>query len=236
MGIQNLSHTSSILDEYKVNQFVDNCKNTSSQVLKPEFKKIDGKKCHFIGTVPITNYKVYNRKAPVSQNRKLLESTHIIFAYLATIFGGYAISKISEELKQSKFADQELTELHLFTNYIRKLKEKCPISDLHQYMVIEKLENIAEARDNIFTKIRRKANITVALLVVMATSSVIAITGSIFGAWSLMTVALCCVAATGVILVSKWLLDSADKGHEKSAEIINNTIKELNELKQQTHH
>lgn len=236
MGVQNSLHTSSILDQYEVNQFVDNCKKTSSQVLEPEYKEIDGKKCHFIGAVPITSYKVYNGKASAHRDHRLQESARIVFAYLGTIFGGYAIFKISEELKQSKLADQKLNESHVFTNYIKELKVKCPSSDLHQHAVIEKLESIAEAHDDIFTKIRRKANITIALLVAMTTSSVIATVSAIFGAWSVMTVALCCLAATGVILVSKWLFDAADKGHEKNAEIINDTIKELNELKQKTQH
>lgn len=219
-----------IVNAPQVNSFLNVCSQTSKNILTPTYQIADGRRRHYIGAVPITRYKIDRHAFSIDKDRKMNQSVRMAIGILGAIFGGYAIFKIREEFKQLKLADKELNKSMQFSKHIRQLKQQCPASDFHQQKVLEKLNDIADAHREIFQKIRRKANISIALLVAMAASAVVAVISSIFGSWAVASAALSGVLISGIILACKWLFDSADKGHKQNAKAINATLRELKEL------
>lgn len=225
----NLPAVQHILEKPGIRTFLTISSHTSRSIFEPEYETINGTRCRLIGSVPIKKYKINNNAFSLDRSMRMHHSVRAAIGILGAIFGGYAVFKIKEELLQITHADNELKKSSQFTRHIKHLKKQCSVHDTHQQKALEKLHTIADAHQDIFQKIRRKANITIALLVTMAASAVIGTFAAMFASWAVVTGAFCATLITGITLTAKWLFDSADKGHTESADAIRRGIEELNE-------
>lgn len=217
----------STIQKPQIQSFLNICAATSKNILEPEYQIVEDNKCQFIGTVPILRYNINRHAFHIDQSGKMNRYVRLAIGVIGAIFGGYAYFKIKQEMKQLDLADKELQSSQLFSKYIREQKESCPNSEISQHNTYKQLQVITNAHQEIFARIRRKSNISVALLVTIVASAAVALISSFFSAWAVVTGGLSCLAIASFSLLCKWTFDGADKGHKEDAKIISATIREL---------
>jgi hypothetical protein len=222
--------TNQTLNKNEIQSFLTITSETAKDILEPQYSIVNGRKRRFIATVATTKYKINRHAFSIDKNRKMHQVVRLTIGILGAIFGGFAIFKLKEELKQIDQADTELKKSEKFSKHIRQLKHNCKPEDLQQEKIILRLERISNSHKEIFARIRRKANISIALLVTITVSAVISVVAAVFSAWAVMGASLLAVTICGISLTAKWLLDSADKGHSENAKVINANIRELQKL------
>jgi len=223
-----------IFDE-AVEDFLRDSYDLAQQIAKPNNNKsnrrigsVEVKHYFFVAPVPIP---VAGSAIPVRQRTDQPNSALRVVAGVAgAVCGGYALFKLGQSFQHIKQAGNELDTLKEFKGRIVQWNvdwNTLRRTGNEKNSVLEKIEKIAECRKNIFSRIRRKSHLDVALLVGVVAAAVLAIVGAVIASWPILVAALAVGATAGGAMLLKWGLDSAAKGHDKDAKEIEKNVKEL---------
>lgn len=206
-----------------IQSFLQKSSTTHDQILNKKYDIKNGRKCRYIGSVTITSYKV--TKEPNSSKSK--HRFRVVINMIIGIIGGFAIFKLREDYRHLKSSEKEINRLQESRELIKSFQSKCTADDIQTRLNLKKLNAVYDAQINIFSRIRRKSNLSIAMLVALTAATVLTIVGASLAMYPLFALGAVSVGIFGGGLLLKWIFDAADKGHDKDAMLMQKNIREL---------
>lgn len=224
------------------NESLEEFLSDSYQVARETLEQRNKYQCRSIGRVKVKSYcfvapvPIINTFGSGRRRRRSSEPNsglRLVAGIAGAVCGGYALFKLGQSFTHIRQAGEELNALSEFRGKLNHWNDEWNVlhRDQGRNKILEKVYKIAECKENIFSRIRRKAHLDVALLVGVIASAAFAIMGAIIASWTMLTASLCLGLTVGGAMLFKWGFDSVAKGHDKDSKEIKQHIQDIWEMR-----